>query len=108
MLRKLKEFASEEGDSREMAFRKLLILSIALTCCVCGVVWSGLYLVVFGFGLTAVLPFSFTIIVGSAIPISHYTRNYKLLVYAQLACITWVPAFLQWSIGTQVMQASWA
>ena len=100
MLNKLREFAREEGDSEELAFKKLNLIAIASICCACGVLWSCLYLVVFGFGLTAALPFSFVVIVGSAILISQRSRNYMILVYAQLFCITWIPAFLQWSIGS--------
>ena len=39
-------------------------------------------------------------IVISSIFISHFTSNYKILVYGQLACITWVTAFIQWSLGS--------
>ena len=39
-------------------------------------------------------------IVISSIFISHFTSNYKILVYGELACITWVTAFIQWSLGS--------
>ncbi len=39
-------------------------------------------------------------IVISSIFISHFTSNYKILVYGQLVCITWVPGFIQWSLGS--------
>lgn len=100
MIEKLKGFAKKHGDSKELAFRKLLILFIALTCCLCGLCWSALYFVVFGPGLTAFLPLSFVIIVGAAIFISHFLRNYKILVYAQILCIMWVTTLIQWSIGS--------
>ncbi len=99
MLQKLKQFANQEGDSQEQTFLKLLILVIALMCSACGVAWSAMYYFVFGFGLIAFYPFLFLIVVGSAIIVSHYTRNYKILVYAQLICITWISAFIQWTIG---------
>jgi class 3 adenylate cyclase len=99
MFSTLKHFARAEGDSQEIAFRKLLILFIATMCSICGVLWSALYCFVYGPGAIALLPLSFTVIVGSAIGIAHYTRNYMVLVYAQLICITWISAFLQWTIG---------
>jgi class 3 adenylate cyclase len=99
MLEKLKKFAKEDGDSGELAFRKLLILLIASSCSICGVIWATLYYFVFGFGVIAFLPFLFFILVGTAILIAHYSRNYKILIYVQLACITWISAFIQWSIG---------
>ena len=99
MLEKLKRFAAEDGDKPDLSFRKLLILLIALTCCVCGLFWSVLYWVVFGWGFIAFLPLLFVIIVGSAVVVAHYRRNYKVLVYTQILCIMWVTAFIQWSIG---------
>ena len=36
----------------------------------------------------------------SAIFISHAASNYKILVYSQLGCITWISAFIQWSLGS--------
>ena len=99
MLERLKGFASENGDSTERAFMKLLILCIASVCCFCGLCWSALYLVVFGKGIIAFLPLLFVIIVGLAIVLSHYLRNYKILVYAQILCIMWVTAFIEWTIG---------
>lgn len=99
-MRKLKNFAKEEGDTDEITFRKLLILLIASTLCVCGIVWTAMYYYIFGWGLIALLPFLFLIIVGTAIPVAHFARNYKILVYAFLLCITWITAFIQWSIGS--------
>lgn len=100
MLDKLKSFAKEDADSQELAFRKLLILLIASMCSMCGVVWSLMYYYVFGAGVIAALPISFTVIVGTCIIASHYTRNYKIVVYAQLTCIMWITAFIQWTIGS--------
>ncbi len=100
MIAKFKLFARKECDSAEVSFSKLLILLIALTCCVCGLFWSALYLFVFGWGIVTFLPLLFVLIVGSAIPVSHYLRNHKILVYAQILCIMWVTALIQWSIGS--------
>lgn len=100
MIDRLKGFAKENGDSEDIEFRKILILLISSACCLCGIAWSLLYVAVFGFGLSALLPFLFVVIVGATIVIAHVTKKYMLLVYAQLTCITWISAFLQWSIGT--------
>jgi class 3 adenylate cyclase len=99
MFTNLKFFAKEDDDSEELVFRKLLILIIASSCSVCGIIWAALYYFIFGFGIIAFLPFLFTIIVGSTIVVSHYLRNHVILIYAQLICITWISAFLQWCIG---------
>ena len=39
-------------------------------------------------------------IVGTTIFIAHRTKNHLPLIYVQLFCITWISAFLQWSIGS--------
>ena len=95
-----KNYAYRSGDTEEIAFIKQLILMISLSCCFFGLLWSLLYTTVFGFGLTALLPLSFVVIVGSAILISNRLADHRPLVYTQLACITWISALIQWSIGS--------
>ncbi len=95
-----KKYASRADDTEEIAFLKQLILVVALSCCVCGLLWSLLYTIVFGFGLTALLPLFFVVIVGSTILITNQLADHRLLVYTQLACITWISALIQWSIGS--------
>lgn len=95
-----KKFAYRSDDTEEIAFIKQLILMISLSCCFFGLLWSLLYTTVFGFGLTALLPISFVVIVGSAILISNQRADHRPLVYTQLACITWISALIQWSIGS--------
>ena len=96
----LKTFAKEEGDSDETSFRKYLILIIALTHCLCAIVWTAMYYYIFGWGQIAFLPFLFLIIVGIAIPVSHFLGNHKILLYTFLISITWITATIQWSIGS--------
>lgn len=100
MLTLLKKFAKKEGDSQDVAFRKLLILFISSLCCMCGLLWSAIYCFVFGFGIITFLPLVFVVVVGSIIVIAHYAKRYEILVYTQLICITAVPTFIQWSIGS--------
>jgi signal transduction histidine kinase len=92
-------FAQRPDDSDEVAFQKALIFVVALSCCLCGVIWSALYLYVFGVGLTMALPLGFVVIVGGTIVVSWRMGDHMPLVYVQLACITWVSALIQWSIG---------
>ena len=93
-------FAAKEGDSKDVSFNKLLIFIIALSCCFCGMVWSIMYYFVFGVGLTMILPLIFIVVVGGATIISHLIKDHKILIYAQLTCITWISALIQWSIGS--------
>ena len=60
-------FARRPEDSSDVAFKKLLILIVALSCSACGLAWSAIYFAVFGFGLTMILPFAFVVIVGTTV-----------------------------------------
>ncbi len=93
-------FAHRPGETDEAALHRKLILAVALLCSGCGLVWSMLYGAVFGFGLVMALPLAFVVIVGGAIVVSAKMADHRPLVYAQLACITWISALIQWSIGS--------
>ena len=88
------------SDSAEIRLAKSLILIIASMCCFFGLIWAFVYYSVFGFGLTSFLPLVFVGLVAPSIFLSHYLSNYKILVHMQLICITWVPCFIQWSLGS--------
>jgi serine/threonine protein kinase len=92
-------FAFDESDHPLVRRKKQAIFVVAGACCLAGCVWTLMYLAVFGWGLTAALPLAFVVIVGSALAISHTTKNYYYAVYAQIVCIMYITAFIQWSIG---------
>jgi len=72
---------------------------VAIVCCLCGLLWSAMYYYIFGLGLTMFLPLLFVVIVSSALIISIGKCNFTYVIYALIACITWISAFIQWSIG---------
>jgi adenylate cyclase len=92
-------FAYDPEDSDETRVEKFAIFLVASACCIAGVFWSAMYLVIFGWGLTAFLPALFVVIVGASLAISHHTKNHYYAVYAQIMCIIYITAFIQWSIG---------
>lgn len=92
-------FAYDPQDSQEIRLEKFTIFLVAGACTVAGSIWSLMYMFVFGWGLTAQLPFLFTIIVGSALIISHWRKNHHYAIYAQIICIIYITTFIQWSIG---------
>ena len=96
----MRDFAHHPDDSPDVAFSKLFVVIVALSCCACGLVWSAMYYAVFGLGLTAILPFGFVLIVGTTALIADRIADHRPLIYAQLACITWFTALVQWSIGS--------
>lgn len=94
-----KRFACEASDSDDTRSEKTSIFLVAVACCFFSVVWSGVYYWLFGAGLTAALPLVFAAIVGPALVVSHFRRNHRIAVYAQILCITYVTTFVQLSIG---------
>ena len=99
MLQLLSRFAFEPSDAAEVRSEKLAIFIVAGACTVAGSGWALMYYLVFGAGLTAALPLSFTIVVGSALVVSHLTRDHRYATYAQIICILYITALIQWSIG---------
>ena len=96
----ISKYAYNASDSEEIRLAKSLILIISICCSFCGLVWSGIYYSLFGFGLTTALPLIFVVLVIPSIFISHFVSDYKILVYAQLTCIVWIPTLIQWNLGS--------
>lgn len=94
-----RRFAHRPGDNDDVAFQKFLIFVVAVSCCVFGLIWSAMYWAVFGLGLPMALPIGFVAVVGASLAYGAWRSDHRPLVYAQLFCITWVSALIQWSIG---------
>ena len=92
-------FAYDPRDTDAIRLEKFTIFLVAFSCCAAGLFWTAMYYYVFGFGLVAVLPFAFVVIVGSTLAVSHFIRNHHPLVYIQIVCIIYVTTVIQWSIG---------
>ncbi len=92
-------FAFDPNDTEEIRLEKFAIFLVAGSCSLAGIVWTALYYFTFGWGLTAYLPASFVIIVGTALLFSHLTKNHYILIYTQIICIIYITALIQWSIG---------
>lgn len=95
----IERFAYDPDDGVEARRKKNAIFVVAGGCTIAGGVWTAMYALVFGWGLTAALPLSFSAIVGSALAVSHAKRTHTYAVYAQILCILYITAFIQWSIG---------
>jgi len=92
-------FAHDPNDADEVTLEKFSVFLVAGSCCVAGTIWAVMYYFIFGFGLTSILPFSFVVIVGTSLVISHVTRNHLYAIYTQIVCIIFITTFIQWSIG---------
>jgi len=95
----IKRFAYDEMDTEDKRFSKNLIIVISVSCCFFGLLWGGLYYLFLGYCLTMFLPWLFVVLISISIPIAHFKKNHFILVNAQLAGITWIPALVQWSLG---------
>lgn len=94
-----KSFAFHPDDTAEVRSEKFAIFLVSVSCCIAGCIWSAMYFWIFGFGLTAMLPLAFVLIVGLSLLISHLVGNHLIAAYAQIVCIIYITALIQWSIG---------
>jgi guanylate cyclase len=92
-------FAAKSGDTQDIKSRKIAVFLLAMSCSLAGLLWSGIYAVVFGAVLATFLPSLFTIIVGSSLVISHLTKNHRISIYAQIVSILVITTTIQWTIG---------
>ncbi len=92
-------FAYDPDDSDEVRIEKFAIFLVASACCLAGVIWTAMYFILFGPTLTTLLPFLFIVIVGTSLVFAHFTKKHTITIYAQIICIMYIAAFIQWSIG---------
>jgi len=57
-------FAFDHNDTEENRLEKFAIFLVAGSCSLAGIIWTAMYYLVFGWGLTTALPMFFTIFVG--------------------------------------------
>ncbi len=93
-------FAYDINDTESIRTEKYSIFLVAGATSIAGVLWSIMYYIIFGWGLTSFLPLSFSIIVGISLILSHTTRKHRIAIGAQIFCITYITAIIQWSIGS--------
>lgn len=93
------KFAAQVDETDDTRAEKNAIFLAAVSCCLAGLVWSGMYYIVFGAILTAALPLVFVVLVGGALIWSHVTGNARYAITAQIACIICLPTVIQWTIG---------
>ena len=92
-------FACNPNDSEEIRLEKFAIFILALSCSIAGAVWAITYYFIFGWMLISLLPALFTLFVGGTLVISHITKNHRYVIYAQIICIIYIPALIEWDIG---------
>jgi signal transduction histidine kinase len=103
---RLKRASTLETDSPGEKRRKVTLVVIAILSCVCGIISGTNSSITSGLNVYALIPFSFTIIVGAAMLIFFITKRFGLLLYPFLLMILCTPALFQWSIGGIASPAS--
>ena len=81
-------FAFDPNDSDEIRLEKFAIFLVAGACSLAGVVWTAMYYFVFGWGVTALLPLFFVVIVGGALILRGLALRYALGAAARSAPTT--------------------
>lgn len=92
-------FACSGEDTEEMTLEKFSAFLISTSCTVAGSIWTAMYYHLFGWSIVTALPACFVLIVGSTMILSHYRKNHLYTVYAQIGCIVYIPALIQWNVG---------
>lgn len=92
-------FAYSPNDSEEIRLEKFAIFILAMACSIAGSIWAVTYFLVFGLMRLVILPALFTLFVGGALFFSHVTKNHRYAIYAQIICIIYIPALIEWDIG---------
>ena len=93
-------FAYDIKDTESVRAEKSSIFLLAIASCVAGILWSIMYYRIYGWGVISFLPLSFAFIVGSSLVISQIRRNHRIAIAAQIICITYITALIQWNIGS--------
>jgi signal transduction histidine kinase len=92
-------FAFDPNDTDNIRLEKLSIFLVAFSCSLAGIVWTTMYYFIFGWEFITLLPFVFSIVVGSSLVISHITKNHHYAIYTQIICIMFITTLIQWRIG---------
>lgn len=96
----IRSFARREDDSEDLAFQKRLLIIISLFLLLCGIVWTLMYYLLFGWTIPAIAASIFTLNAVVSIALSHQMRNHHILVYPIFFGCTLAPVLAQWSLGS--------
>ncbi len=96
---RLERASTLETDSPREKRQKVTLVMIALFCCLTGVISITQGLITSRPVIEILMPFSFNIVVGTALFIYFITKRFGILLYPFLIMILCIPAFFQSSIG---------
>jgi adenylate cyclase len=94
----LLRIGADPADTVEVRSRKALLVAVALMVLPASVIWGAIYWAA-GEPAAAFLPWAYT--AGSVLSLAafHLTRDYRVLRWAQLLLILWIPVLLGIALG---------
>lgn len=93
-------YAHKVEDSPDVAFQKQLLIIISSFLLLCGLGWTLMFYLIFGWSVPTIAALLYAINAVTMIIVSHRTRNHILLVYSIFYASMAAPVIAQWSIGT--------
>ncbi len=100
MFKYAKLYARRDEDTPDLAFQKQLLIIISSFLFLCGVAWTLMYYLMFGWSIPAIAACLYAINAIVTIIVSHKLKNHLLLVYSIFFASTLAPVIAQWSMGS--------
>ena len=97
-LERLSKAGSLPSDSDALRLRKAILIFLALTYTLAGVVWGSGYFLL-GLPVSGSIPLSYSIVSAVSLLYFFKTKQYKFFCRSQLTLILILPFLLQWSLG---------
>jgi len=97
-LERLSKAGSLPSDSDALRLRKAVLIFLALTYTVAGIIW-GLGYLLLGLPVSGSIPLSYSFISAASLLYFFKTKHYKFFCRSQLTLILILPFLLQWSLG---------
>jgi signal transduction histidine kinase len=88
-----------EADSPGKKRQKVTLVIIAAFCCFTGLITVTQNIIVTRPFVEVLMPFTFTLIVGTALTVYFLSKRFAILLYPFLTMILFIPVFFQISIG---------
>ncbi len=97
-MERLAKAGSLPSDSETLRLRKAVLIFLAVTYTIAGVLWGFGYFVL-GLPVSGSIPLSYSIISAASLLYFFKTKHYKFFCRNQLSLILILPFLLQWSLG---------
>ena len=99
-----KKFGITSKDSNEKVLKKQTLTIISFLICIAGIIWGLMYLMLGvqlnkEFYLTAIFPFAYSFLVGVALIIFYFQKNFNFFLRIELLLILLLPFLAQLSLG---------